>query len=93
MWDPATMESANNIHQEFDLNFFGQEVSDYAIRNKWELMGLDNHLQVSVMSNLFEEFIGANNFSTDMQDPSHVTKTFVCQTKSHEERSEQQRRL
>ena len=83
LWEhQVTLELTQIVHS-FDLSFLGKEVSDIVIKNKWELMGLDKHLQVSVMSNLFGQYVGASNYVNDLSD---VTRTFLCQTKSREER-------
>ena len=48
-------------------------------------MGLNKHLQVSVMAGLFDKYNGASNYVSDRPSPSHVTKTCVCRAKSREE--------
>ena len=83
LWEQATLESATQTVHSFELSFFGKQVSDNVIKNKWELMGLDKHLQVSVMSNILNPSIGASNYASDRSD---INRTLLCRTKSREER-------
>jgi hypothetical protein len=49
-------------------------------------MGLDDHLQASIVTGLINKFSGASNYLNDPSSPSQVTQTLVCRTKSRKER-------
>ncbi len=79
------MKAATHTQYNFDLRIVGKEQSDYLISNKQDLIGLDKHLQVSVMASLFHEYLGASNYVNDNPDPSNVSQHFVCRIISREE--------
>ena len=53
------------------------------MKNKWELMGQDEHLQVRVVSNILNQSVGASNYANDRSD---TNRTLLCRTNSREER-------
>lgn len=56
-------------------------------------MGLDDHLQASIVTGLINKFSGASNYLNDPSSPSQVTQTLVCRTKSRKERLDLQNLL
>jgi hypothetical protein len=56
-------------------------------------MGLDDHLQASIVTGLITKFSGASNYLNDPSSPSQVTQTLVCRTKSRKERLDLQNLL
>ena len=85
LWEAATLASAMQVKETFELRLLSNQHSDFVISNKWEYMGLNKHLQISVMAGLFDKYKGASNYVNDQPSPSHVTKTFACRAKTREE--------
>ena len=56
------------------------------IKDKWEVMNLDEHLQVSAMTELFDKYRGASNYVKDKTNPLQVSQVVVLRAKSRKER-------
>lgn len=56
--------------------------------NKWDCIGLDNHLKVSTISGLIDQYRGASAYLNDQKNPAQMTRTVVCRIKSKKEKLE-----
>ncbi len=84
LWESATLESATRKQFKCNLRLLSDQHSEFMINNKWDLMCLDNHLQVSVMSGIIDQFHGASNYVNERQDPELITQTFTLRAKSRD---------
>ena len=71
------MSAKTTVQQEYELNVLTDES-----KSKWDLMQVDTHLQASLLAGLIDNFTGASNFVCHKANPSCVTKTLVCRTKT-----------
>lgn len=82
-WDSSKLTEATQVKAEFKLNLIRP---DSKFSNKWQHMGLDDHLQTSIVAGLIDKFRGASHYVNDQMNPSQATQTLVCRTKSRKER-------
>ena len=82
-WDSSKLTEATQVKAEFKLNLIRP---DSKFSNKWQHMGLDDHLQTSIVAGLIDKFRGASHYINDQMNPSQATQTLVCRTKSRKER-------
>jgi hypothetical protein len=54
---------------------------DSSSGNKWEIMGLDEHLQASTVAGLVDKYKGASNYLSDRQNPAQAARIFACRIK------------
>ena len=73
-----------NDSKKFPLELSCED-SDSA-NSKWEIMGLDEHLQASTMVGLVGKYRGASNYLNDKTNPSQVSRVLVFRAKCREER-------
>ena len=82
VWDQAALQSATRTQSQSEVRLLSSKHSDFIINSKWDLMGLDQHLQVSIMAGVIETFQGASNYANDSSNPALVTQTLACSFKS-----------
>ena len=86
IWKQAALQSATRTQSQFELRLLSSKHSDFILNSKWDLMGLDNHLQDSVMAGVIDKLDGASNYANDSSNPSAFTsQTLACRAKSKEE--------
>ena len=76
------MQAATRTQFQSEVRLLSAKHSDFIINSKWDLMGLDQHLQVSIMAGVIETFQGASNYANDSSNPALVTQTLACSFKS-----------
>lgn len=78
MLDISQIASSPPFHPKLQLKL------DSESSNKWQdVMGLDDHLKISIMAGLIEKFSGANNYLTlNKPDFTRVTRTLACRVTS-----------
>ena len=80
VWDQAALQAATRTQSQSEVRLLSSKHSDFIINSKWDLMGLDKHLQVSIMGGVIDKFHGASNYANDSSPL--VTQTLVCRAKS-----------
>ena len=83
--DGKSFESKLSIQVEsdFKLNLICLDFESSS--RKWEHMGIDDHLQASVIAGVIEKFRGSSNYLNDRPQPAQSTRTFVCRVKSRKD--------
>jgi hypothetical protein len=82
---------AIQVHSNFKSKFICFD-SESSTSQKWEhMMGIDEHLQASILSGVIDKFRGASNYLNDRpQKPAPATCTLVCRVKSRKDCLDQQ---
>lgn len=80
--ESADLSSSVRVDKQFELTV---ECTESNGSSKWEHMGLDEHLQASVIADLVGKYRRAANYLKDTPSPSEVTLVLVCRVKSKKE--------
>uniref|UniRef100_A0A0P5JII0 Uncharacterized protein n=1 Tax=Daphnia magna TaxID=35525 RepID=A0A0P5JII0_9CRUS len=78
---PENAESAIRVEHKFDLEFMHS-----TSKEKWEIMGLNEHMQATVVAGLIDKYGGASNYLNDQPIVTQVTHTFGCRVQSKQEK-------
>ena len=78
-WKLTDLASAVRVDNEFKLKLKRPESESW---NKWEIMGLDEHLQMSTAAGIIDKYKGASNYLNDRPGPAQAVRVLVCHIKS-----------
>ncbi|XP_046639892.1 uncharacterized protein LOC124321020 [Daphnia pulicaria] len=82
-WALDNVASATRIDDQFRLEL---ELPDSeSTSNKWENMGLDEHLKATVIAGLIEKYRGAVGYLNHRQGLAQVSRTLICRISKWEE--------
>ncbi|KAI9556599.1 hypothetical protein GHT06_016389 [Daphnia sinensis] len=83
-WDSDEIARATSRKDQFTLKIKSPDSGSTS--NKWENMGLNEHLQASVIAGLIEKYRGAGKYLSDRSSPSEVRQVLICRAKSRKVR-------
>ena len=73
--DCLELESEMEVEENNTINF--STADPESLRNKWEFMGLDDHLKASTFSGLIDKFSGASNYLNDKTSSTQISRVLV----------------
>ena len=80
-WD---LESDTGVDDKFTVKLSCPDSE--SANNKWELMGLDEHLQASTAAGIIDKYRGASNYLNDKTNPYQASRVLVLKVKCKKER-------
>ncbi|KZS05913.1 Uncharacterized protein APZ42_030901 [Daphnia magna] len=79
-WDSDEIARASTIRDQFTLKIKSPDSGSTS--NKRENVGLDEHLQASVMAGLIEKYRGAAKYLSNRASPLEASQVLICRAKS-----------
>ncbi|XP_059350253.1 uncharacterized protein LOC130685878 [Daphnia carinata] len=79
--DSIHSKLTTQILGKFQVHSFRSELS----YKKWQRLDIDEHLRVSILAGIIDEFSGSSKYVTDRSKPGQASRTVVLRMESHKD--------